>query len=112
MMRDLARLIAALILFHGCMTGTRLAASLIALRDGYSAAAVGVLLALFALAQIFLALPAGRFADRHGLKRPIRYCVLVGAVGAGSAVFLPVFAVLCFAALMTGAAAVTVVIAI
>ena len=112
MTRDLARLIAALILFHACMTGTRLAASLIALRDGYSAASVGVLLALFALAQIFLALPAGRFADRHGLKRPIRYCVLVGAVGAGSAVFLPVFAVLCFAALMTGAAAVTVVIAI
>ncbi|SFU89711.1 MFS-type transporter involved in bile tolerance, Atg22 family [Polaromonas sp. YR568] len=112
MTRDLARLIAALVLFHGCMTGTRLAASLIALRDGYSAAAVGVLLALFALAQIFLALPAGRFADRHGFKRPIRHCVLVGAVGAGSAVFLPVFAVLCFSALTTGAAAVVVVIAI
>jgi MFS family permease len=112
MTRDLARLIAALILFHGSMTGTRLAASLIALRDGYSPAAVGSLLALFALAQIFLALPAGRFADRHGLKRPIKYCVLIGAAGAGAAVVLPVFAVLCFAALMTGAAAVTVVIAI
>ncbi|CAN7598337.1 MFS transporter [Polaromonas sp. LjRoot131] len=112
MTRDLARLIATLVLFHGCMTGTRLAASLIALRDGYSAAAVGILLALFALAQIFLALPAGRFADRHGLKRPIRYCVLVGAVGAGCAVFFPVFTVLCFSALMTGAAAVTVVIAV
>lgn len=112
MTRDLARLIAALILFHGSMTGTRLAASLIALRDGYSPAAVGLLLALFALAQIFLALPAGRFADRHGLKRPIKYCVLIGAAGVGSAAVLPVFAVLCFAALMTGAAAVTVVIAI
>jgi MFS family permease len=112
MTRDLARLIAALILFHGSMTGTRLAASLIALRDGYSPAAVGILLALFALAQIFLALPAGRFADRHGLKRPIKSCVLIGAAGVGSAAVLPIFAVLCFAALMTGAAAVTVVIAI
>jgi len=112
MTRDLARLIAALILFHGSMTGTRLAASLIALRDGYSPAAVGLLLALFALAQIFLALPAGRFADRHGLKRPIKYCVLIGAAGVGSAAVLPVFVVLCFAALMTGAAAVTVIIAI
>ena len=56
------------------MAGTRLAAPLLALRQGYSEAAVGVLLALFALTQVFLALPAGRYADRHGLKRPMALC--------------------------------------
>ncbi len=37
---------------HSAMTGSRLAAPLLALQLGYSAAAVGVLLALFALAWI------------------------------------------------------------
>ncbi|MDO9404664.1 MAG: MFS transporter [Polaromonas sp.] len=109
---ELARLIVAQVFLHACMTGTRLAAPLLALREGYSAAAVGVLLALFALSQVFLALPAGRFADRHGLKRPIRYSVFAALVGAGAAVAFPVFGVLCFAALMTGAATGTAVISI
>jgi MFS family permease len=30
-----------------------------------------VLVALFAATQIFLSLPAGRFADRRGLKKPL-----------------------------------------
>ena len=62
---DLARLIAAQICLHACMTGFRMAAPLMALRQGYSPAAVGMLLALFALAQVFLALPSGRYADRR-----------------------------------------------
>ena len=69
----LARLIAGQICIHASMAGMRMAAPLLALREGYSAAAVGVLLALFALTQVFLALPAGRYADRHGLKRPVRH---------------------------------------
>ena len=81
-----------------------MAAPLWALRQDYSAAAVGVLLALFALAQVFLALPAGRFADRHGLKRPVGYSVLAAAAGAGLAVLFPVFSVLCLSALLTGGA--------
>ncbi|MDB5843996.1 MAG: major facilitator superfamily 1, partial [Polaromonas sp.] len=67
-------------------------------------AAVGVLLALFALTQVFLALPAGRFADRHGLRRPVSYGVLAAMAGAGAAVAFPVFPVLCLAALLTGGA--------
>jgi MFS family permease len=67
----LLRLILAQVCLHAAMTGTRLAAPLLALRDGYSPAAVGMLLALFALTQVFLALPAGRFADRHGLRLPL-----------------------------------------
>ena len=101
---ELARLIVAQICLHACMAGTRLAAPLLALREGYSPVAVGVLLALFALAPVFLALPAGRFADRHGLKRPISYSVFAACTGAGLAAAFPVFPVLCLAALMTGGA--------
>lgn len=81
-----------------------MAAPLLALKQGYSAAAVGVLLALFALTQVFLALPAGRYADRHGLKRPVRLAVGVAALGAALAVAYPIFPVLCLSALMTGGA--------
>ena len=101
---DLARLIVAQICLHACMTGMRMAAPLLALQQGYSPAAVGVLLALFALTQVFMALPAGRFADRHGLQRPIRYSVLAAVAGASLAVAFPVFPVLCLAALLTGGA--------
>ena len=100
----LARLIAGQICVHACMAGMRLASPLLALREGYSAAAVGVLLALFALTQVFLALPAGRYADRHGLKRPVGIAVAVACTGAALALAFPVFAVLCVAALMTGGA--------
>jgi MFS family permease len=101
---ELARLILAQVCLHACMAGTRLSAPLLALREGYSPAAVGVLLALFALTQVFLALPAGRFADRHGLRRPVSYGVLAAVAGAGAAVAFPVFPVLCLAALLTGGA--------
>ena len=104
MKQQLLRLIAAHVCLHACMAGTRMAAPLLALREGHSPAAVGVLLALFALAQVFLALPAGRYADRHGLRRPVGWAVLVAMLGAGSAALWPVFGVLCFAALLTGGA--------
>ncbi len=112
MNRELARLISAQICLHACMTGMRMSAPLLALREGYSAAAVGVLLAFFALAQVFLALPAGRFVDRHGLLRPMSYSVTAAVIGAGSAVAFPIFPVLCFAALLVGGAAGTAVIAL
>jgi MFS family permease len=100
----LARLIVGQIFLHACMTGVRMAAPLLALRQGYSEAAVGVLLALFALTQVFLALPAGRFADRHGLRRPFAYAIVAAVIGAGAAVAFPIFPVLCLTALLTGGA--------
>ena len=100
----LARLIAGQICVHACMTGMRLGTPLLALKQGYSPAAVGVLLALFALMQAFLALPAGRYTDRHGLKRPVAFSVLAATLGAALAAVFPVFGVLCFSALMTGGA--------
>ena len=112
MTRELVRLILAQICLHACMAGTRLAAPLLALKQGYSPAAVGLLLALFALTQVFLALPAGRFADRNGLKRPVRYSVLAAMAGAGAAVAFPVFPVLCLSALLTGGATGAAVIAL
>ncbi|HXD39433.1 MAG TPA: MFS transporter [Ramlibacter sp.] len=100
----LARLIAGHIFLHACMAGTRMTAPLLALREGHSAAAVGLLMSLFALTQVFLALPAGRYADRHGLKRPLRLSVSAAMVGAGLAAAFPVFPVLCLSALLTGGA--------
>lgn len=100
----LTRLIGGHISLHACMAGMRMAAPLMALREGHSALAVGLLLSLFALTQVFLALPAGRYADRNGFKRPVGFCVLVASTGAGLAVAFPIFPVLCLSALMTGGA--------
>ena len=76
--RELLRLVTAQVCVHSAMTGARLAAPLLALQLGYSAAQVGVLLALFALSPVVLALPAGRLADRHGLRVPLRLAVDAG----------------------------------
>ena len=81
-----------------------MAAPLLALRDGYSAWAVGLLLALFSLSQVFLSIPAGRFADRHGLRRPAGIAVITSMAATGLAALYPVFGVLCLAAMATGAA--------
>ena len=112
MKRELAQLISCQIFLHAAMTGMRLATPLLALQQGYSAMAVGVLLALFSLTQVFMAIPAGRFTDRHGLRKPIQMSVAISVVGALAAVFFPVFPVLCFAALSTGAASGFTVIAL
>ena len=112
MKRELAQLIMGQIFLHAAMTGMRLATPLLALQQGYSAMAVGVLLALFSLTQVFMAIPAGRFTDRHGLRKPIQMSVAISVVGALAAVFFPVFPVLCFAALSTGAASGFTVIAL
>lgn len=109
---ELLRLIGAQVCLHAAMTGVRLAAPLLALQQGYSAAAVGVLLSLFALTQVFLALPAGRFADRHGLRLPLKLAVGAASLGAALAAVSPVFPMLCLAALLTGGATGVTVIAL
>ncbi len=102
--RALARLIAGHVCLHASMAGMRMAAPLLALREGYGPIAVGVLLALFAITQVFLALPAGRYADRKGLKKPMGLAVIAAALGCAFAVVFPVFGVLCLTAIMTGGA--------
>lgn len=112
MKRELTRLIAGQIFLHACMAGMRMATPLLALKLGYSAMAVGALLALFALTQVFLALPAGRYADRHGLKKPLRISVFMACVGAALSAIWPVFPLMCLSALATGGATGMAVIAL
>ena len=105
---ELARLILGFVFSHACMTGMRLAAPLLALSRGYSEAAVGFMLALFSLTQVFLSLPAGRYVDRHGLRRPLGLALSVSALGVLCALahpWLPLYPALCLAALCTGGAA-------
>ena len=59
----LPRLIAGHIFLHSSMVAMRMATPLLALRMGHSALHVGLLLAFFSLSQVFLSLPAGRFAE-------------------------------------------------
>lgn len=109
---ELLRLICGQVCLHGSMAGLRMAAPLLALRQGYSPFSVGVLLALFSLTQVFLALPAGRYADQHGLKKPIRLGVAAASLGALLAVIWPHFWVLCVSALLMGGASGSAVIAL
>jgi MFS family permease len=109
---ELYRLIVGHVFLHATMAGMRMASPLLALRAGYSEAAVGVLLSLYALMQVFLSLPAGRFADRHGLKRPYALSAVAAALGCGLAFAFPVFPVLCLSALLTGGGTGTAVIAL
>jgi MFS family permease len=104
-------LIGGQLCLHSGMAGLRMAAPLLALRDGHSAFAVGVLLALFAAAPIALALAAGRMADRHGYHRPVRVAVALalagGALAAGAAWLAGGwrYGGLCAAAVLSGAGA-------
>ena len=85
----LTRLIVGHVFLHASMSGMRLASPLLALKLGHSALHVGVLLALYSLTQVFLALPAGRFADQHGLRRPMGMGVVVAMVGAALPMLWP-----------------------
>src|SRR5437899_5230157 len=94
------------------MAGTRMAAPLLGLTLGYGKGAIGILVALIALPQVVVALPAGRWADRRGVKVPVRASVIVASVGVLLAAIWPVYPVLCVTALLTGAAIATAAIAL
>lgn len=88
---------------HGSLNGARMAAPLQALSDGYAAAPIGLLMALFALLPVMLAMPAGRLADRHGYHLPVHLalglCFAGSVLGAMSSHFIA----LCTAAALVGA---------
>ena len=94
---------------HAVMAGLRLASSLQALREGHSAWAVGLLLALFAAAPVLISLPAGRLTDRLGYHRPVLLAVASTMLGALLAVLSTwlqgagQFGLLCAAAVLVGA---------
>jgi MFS family permease len=97
---------------HACMAGTRMAIPLLALKQGFSPVAVGALLALFALAPMFLALPAGRYSDRRGLQKLMRISVVLAALGVVLSALWPIFPVMCLSALAAGGATGMAVIAL
>ena len=70
---------------HVVLAGSRIAVSLDALDQGANAATVGVLLALYAVLPMVFAIPAGRLADRIGVRRPM----LVGSCGIAAGAALP-----------------------
>ena len=70
---------------HVVLAGSRIAVSLDALDQGANAATVGVLLALYAVLPMVFAIPAGRLADRIGVRRPM----LAGSCGLAAGAALP-----------------------
>ena len=101
----LVRLAAGQLCLHASMTGMRMATPLLLLSQQHARSAVGLVVAMFALAQLLLLLPAGRFADRHGLRRPIVLCVIGSSSGIWLAALWPHVAALCVAASLCGTAA-------
>jgi len=109
--RTLIALIVGQLGLHSAMAGLRMAAPLQALHEGYSAWAVGLLLALFAAAPVLLALHAGRLADRLGYHRPVRIAAAMTGAGMLLALLSTLlhgnwhFGLLCAAAMLTGSGA-------
>jgi len=103
--RPLLALILGQIALHSCTAGVRMAAPLQALKQGHSAWAVGVLLALFAVGPILLALPAGRMADRRGYHAPLNVAVGLSLAGGVVAALTSHYVAMCVAALLSGAGA-------
>jgi MFS family permease len=78
--RSLAALILLGIANHAVLSGSRVAVSLAALAQGATPFTVGVLVSLYAVLPMLLAVPAGRFCDRVGARRPmLAGCVLIAA---------------------------------
>lgn len=103
--RPLLALILGQISLHSCMAGVRMAAPLQALKQGQSEWAVGVLMALFAVAPIVLAMQAGRMADRFGYHRPLHIAVGMSLAGGIVAALTSHYLAMCLAAVLTGAGA-------
>jgi MFS family permease len=109
-LQPLIALIGGQIALHASMAGLRLAGPLLVLQQGQGEWWVGVLLALFAAAPIATALQAGRLADRHGYHRPLRIAVALALAGGAAAVASTYavawqYALLCLAAVLSGAGA-------
>jgi MFS family permease len=99
-----AWVLTALVGLHGCMSASRVAASLALLQQGHAAWMLGALLSLYAVAPIGLSLWAGRVADRHGFHRPVRIAVVMALLGAALPVVSMHVASLAVSGLLTGGA--------
>ena len=98
----LMRVILGQVCLHITMAGMRMAIPLLALSQGFGEAEVGILVALFGASQIFLSLPAGRFADRSGYKKLAVWSIIGSTASAVIAAIWPIYPVLCLGALICG----------
>lgn len=98
------RLITALMALHATMAVARVTGTLWLLQQGYSEVYVGGLLALIALTPALLGAPAGAWADRYGIWRPLLGGALCAIAGVAAAWVLPSVPTLALASLGTGAA--------
>jgi predicted MFS family arabinose efflux permease len=101
---ELFRLILGHIGLHSAFSGMRMAAPLLALSLGYGTASIGVLMAMFAAAQIAIALPARRLVNDRGLKFCLTLCGVSAASGIGLAAAWPALPALGLGALCCGGA--------
>ena len=82
--------------------GLRMAMPLHALAAGHDSGAVGVLMAMFAMGQLLIALPAGRISDTYSLRKVMLGATSTSTLAALICALYPHLAVLCVAAVMAG----------
>ena len=95
-------LIALGIANHVVLAGSRVTVSLNALALGANAATVGGLMALFAALPMLFAIPAGRLADRVGVRGPMLAGSIGMACGVAIVTLLPGLPALFATAMLTG----------
>ncbi len=99
----LLALVTAQVGLHGCLNGMRMAVPLLAASEGSSAAAIGLLMAMFAIFPFLIAIPAGRLADRRGYHLPARLAAGLACAGAALAALSQNLWALGMAAALAGA---------
>ncbi len=82
---NIFQIIVLVVLNSGSFKGVRILNTLYALELGASPLTIGLLLATYAVFPLFLAVYAGKVADRHGARLPL----LAGMIGVGVGIFVP-----------------------
>ena len=90
------------LLVQGAHVGSRVVASLLALKLGANPFTVGLLIGVYAVFPLFLGVYSGRLSDRYGARRPMMAGILLLAVGLALPVFWPVLPVLFVSAALVG----------
>ncbi|HEX2828932.1 MAG TPA: MFS transporter [Burkholderiales bacterium] len=73
------------LLVQGCHMGSRVVASLLAIKLGANPLEVGVLISVYAIFPLLLGLYSGRISDRLGPRKPM----IAGAIGIAAGLVLP-----------------------
>ena len=90
------------LLVQGAHVGSRVVASLLALKLGANPFTVGLLIGVYAVFPLFLGVYSGRLSDRYGARRPMMAGILLLAVGLALPVLWPLLPVLFVSAALVG----------